>query len=134
MRPFPPEDRLELADGHALVDLLILRNALVELKLFLPFLGRQRRDDTVDRLPLGDRKAGFRQACGAADEHQREKREENDDEPAADLPAVAIGPADLASEHLFCRQFDACHGFPSGIAGLAAGGSSGSSPRLPESR
>ncbi len=131
VRPFPPEDRLELADGHAVVELLVLRNALVELELLLPLLGRQRRDHTVDRFPLRDRKAGFGQARRAADKHQRKKRKENDDEPAADLPAVAIGPANLASEHLFCRQFDACHGFPSGIAGLAA---SGSSPRLPESR
>ena len=37
MRPFPPENRLELVERHALVDFLILGNALVELEFLFPF-------------------------------------------------------------------------------------------------
>jgi hypothetical protein len=37
MGPFPPENALELVNGHALVDLLILRDLLILLELLLPF-------------------------------------------------------------------------------------------------
>ncbi len=117
VRPFPPEDGLELIDRHALVDLLILRNALVETEFLLPFLRGERRYDAVDGFPLGDRQAGFGQSRRPSDEHQRRQSEENGGKPAADLPAVALGSADLFEQHLFCCQFGVGHGTSSSVAG-----------------
>ncbi|MNE54803.1 hypothetical protein D3C80_1496160 [compost metagenome] len=57
VRPLPPENRLEFIKAHALVDFLILRNALVKIELFLPLLDRKRWNGAVDWLPLGNRQA-----------------------------------------------------------------------------
>src|SRR5690606_25156872 len=47
MRPFPPEDDLELVEVHALVDLLVLRNLAVLVELLEPFRLVHRRDHAV---------------------------------------------------------------------------------------
>ena len=92
VRPLPPEDRLERIERHALVQLRILRDALVELELFLPFRNRQRRDDPVDRLPLGDGQARIGQPRGAAHQHQTEERDDDDLQPAPQQQAVSFKP------------------------------------------
>src|SRR5690606_10447066 len=92
VRPFPPEDRLELVDRHALVDLLILRDALVALELLLPSGSGERGDGAVDRLPFGNGKARAGQPRRAADEDEDGERDQHDGEPAAHLAAVAVDP------------------------------------------
>ncbi len=69
MRPFPPEDRLELIKAHAEVQFAILRDGLVGLKRLGPGLRRQGWQGTRHRLPLDDRQAGFGKARRSADEH-----------------------------------------------------------------
>jgi hypothetical protein len=94
VRPFPPEDRLERLDTHALVELGILRNLLVALEFLLPLGVVERRDDTVDRLPFGDRQAGFGKPRGTADQHQRKQHQEHDIKPAANQrPIVQVAVA-----------------------------------------
>ncbi len=90
MRPFPPEDGLELVQRHAAIDFLILRNALVKLEFFFPFGNRQGRDGAVDRLPFGDRKTRFGQACCTAHEDETEQREQHDAQPDAQKLSVAL--------------------------------------------
>ncbi|OAE37537.1 hypothetical protein A7J57_08110 [Agrobacterium tumefaciens] len=69
MRPLPPEDRFELVKRHALVDFLILGDALVELEFLFPLGDGKRRNGAVDRLPLGDGQAGFGEPRRPADEN-----------------------------------------------------------------
>ena len=89
MRPFPPEDRLEVAERHVVVELLVFGNLLVLREFLLPFGIRQRRDDAVDRLPFGDRQAGIGEPRGAADQEQRKHHQQHEIEPAAHHRAVA---------------------------------------------
>ena len=77
-------DELELVERHALVEHLVLRDLLVGLELGLPVGVAQRRDDAGDRLPLGDRQAGFGQAREAADHDHRQHHQRDDIEPDAD--------------------------------------------------
>src|SRR6185503_15958876 len=67
VRPLPPEDGLELAERHAAIEQLVLRDRFVLVELGLPRGLRQRRDRAADRLPLGDRKAGLGEPRRAAD-------------------------------------------------------------------
>ena len=99
--PFPPENALELVEGHTLVQLLVLRDQPVFCELLLPFRFVERRDDAVDRLPFGDRQAGIGQPRGAADEHQGKEHEEHDVEPAAHVGAVALLLAAFGSKSGF---------------------------------
>ena len=102
VRPLPPEDRLELGEAHALVELLVFRDLLVFGEFLLPLGVGQRRDDAVDRLPFGDRQAGIGEPRGAADQEQREHDDQHDIEPAAHQRPVArvavargVGVSDL---------------------------------------
>ena len=89
VRPFPPIDRLERIEAHAPIDLLILGNALVEFELLLPFAGRERRNDAMDRLPFGDGQARFGQAGRAADDDERDDHDRHHRQPDADGEAIA---------------------------------------------
>ena len=88
--PFPPEDLLELVDRHALVDDLVLRNLLVFGEFFLPLDVADRRNHTMDRLPLGDRETRAGQARGAADDDHGDDHHDDGAEPDADQRAVAL--------------------------------------------
>ena len=71
MAPFPPEDRLELAEIHAGIEFAILRNPLVALERLLPLLLLERRQRAGHRLPLDDRKPGFGETRRATDQHHQ---------------------------------------------------------------
>ena len=92
--PFPPENRLELGKRHAGVDFAILRDGLVGLERLRPLRLVERRQHAGDRLPLDDRKPGFGQPRGAADQHhQRDQRGDRDQPPSdgADLRGLLCG-------------------------------------------
>ena len=77
MRPFPPEDRLERVNRHALVDLAELRDLLVLQEFFLPIGIVERRDDAMDRLPFRDRQAGPGHSRCTTDEDQCEQHQQD---------------------------------------------------------
>ncbi len=79
--PFPPENRLELGEIHAGVEFAILRNGLVGVERLRPLLLIERRQRAGDRLPLDDRKPGFGETRGAADQHH--DRDQRGDRKAA---------------------------------------------------
>ena len=81
VRPLPPEDALERAKAHALVDLLVLRDLPILVEGILPVGLRQRRHDADDRLPFGDRQAGAGQARRAADADQQEDQRGHRQQP-----------------------------------------------------
>jgi hypothetical protein len=89
MAPFPPEDLLELANRHALVDEFVLRDLLVLGEFLLPLDVADRRNDAMDRLPFGDREAGTGQAGGTADDDHRDDHHDHGAKPDADQRAVA---------------------------------------------
>ena len=57
VRPFPPENRLELAKAHPLVQQFILRDRLIFRERVRPILRRQRRNSPHNRPPFRDRQA-----------------------------------------------------------------------------
>jgi hypothetical protein len=57
MRPFPPEDGLELIEAHAALELGIFGDLLIGGERLLPVCVGERRHDPHDRLPLGDGEA-----------------------------------------------------------------------------
>ncbi|MNZ88640.1 hypothetical protein D3C78_1075360 [compost metagenome] len=118
MRPFPPENRLELVKRHALVDFLILGNALVELELFFPFSNGKRRDGAMDRLPFGNRQAGFGKPRGAADEDQTDEREKHDAQPDAQQAAILLLFLQGSLHHHFRRTICHRHAARTHLSGL----------------
>ncbi len=89
MEVLPPEDALELVQGHALVHLLVLGRLLVTHERLLPLGFVERRQRAHDRLPLGDRQPRMREARHAPDHHHREHEHAAREEPRRDLPARA---------------------------------------------
>ena len=83
VRPFPPEDRLEIRQAHALVDQLVFGNLLILGEFLLPLGFAQRRNDAVDRLPFGDRKAGIGQPGRSADQNHQHDQQGNPVQPPA---------------------------------------------------
>ena len=83
MRPFPPEDRLEVLDPHPGV-LHALRDLLVGLEFGLPVGIAERRDGAGDRLPRSDGQPGFGQPRRATDHHHDQHQERHTIEPDAD--------------------------------------------------
>ncbi len=81
MRPFPPEDRLEIRQAHALVDQLVFGNLLIFGEFLLPGRLVQWRNHAVDRLPFGDRKPGIGQAGRAADQNHQHDQQGNPVQP-----------------------------------------------------
>ena len=110
--PLPPEDPLEPVEAHALIDLGVFGNLLVLGEFLLPFRVVQRRDDTVDGLPLGDRQAGIGQPRRPADKHQRHQHEQNDVEPAAQQRPVGKLPVALAAHRSRIHFHRTHHGTP----------------------
>ena len=88
MAPFPPENRLELAESHAGVEFAILRDGLVGVERLLPLLLIERRQRAGDRLPLYNRKPGFGEPRGAADQHHDRDQRGDRDEPPTDGAVV----------------------------------------------
>ncbi len=88
MRPFPPINRLELGKAHAAVEFAILRNCPIFFERRLPRVFGQRRHHTHQRLPLGDRKAGFGEPRRAADQHHRQHQSGNGIKPQPDRACV----------------------------------------------
>src|SRR4029077_13726142 len=66
--PFPPEDRLELIETHAGVELTILRNGFVGFESLAPLCPTERRQGAGDGFPFDDRKPRFGQARGPPDQ------------------------------------------------------------------
>ena len=87
MRPFPPEDGLEAIERHVWIELGELRDLLVAVELGLPVRAAQRRKDSGDRLPLGDREAGFGEPRRAADQHHEKDKACDGDQPETNGPA-----------------------------------------------
>src|SRR5690606_4044744 len=54
VRPFPPENHLELVKAHAAIDLLVFRYLPVLVEFLLPLSGIERRDHTMNGLPFGN--------------------------------------------------------------------------------
>ena len=84
VRPFPPEDGLELGERHPAVELRELRDGLVLVEFGLPRGVAQRRQRAGDRLPLDDREAGLGEPRRAADQHHREDQRRDGIEPQPD--------------------------------------------------
>ena len=91
--PFPPVDDLELVEGHAPVDELVLRNLAVLVEFGLPRCGIERRQRTGDRAPFGDREAEIREAGHAANGDHHHDEGEEDREPDRDGAARRRGLA-----------------------------------------
>ncbi len=86
--PFPPENRLELPKIHAGVEFAILRNGLVGVERLCPLLLSERRQRAGDRFPLDDRKSGFGETCGAADQHHDRDQYGDREQPPSDGAVV----------------------------------------------
>jgi hypothetical protein len=84
MRPFPPEDGLEAVERHVGIERGVLGDLPVEVEFGLPLCEIERRHDPRERLPLGDRQAGFGQPRRAADHHHREHQQRGQEEPRPD--------------------------------------------------
>jgi len=84
VNPFPEENELEVGQRHPgrSGDFDILRDLLVVIKGLLPLRVVQRRQDTRNRLPFGDRKAGFGQTGDAANGHDEHHEGSDDKKPA----------------------------------------------------
>ncbi len=91
--PFPPVDHLELVEGHAPVDELVLRDLAVLVEFGLPRGGVERRQRAGDRAPFGDREARIGEACHAAHRDHHHDEGEKDAEPDGDGAAGGLGPA-----------------------------------------
>ena len=85
---------------HALVQFPVFGDLLVEVEFLLPLRLVERRDDPVDRLPLGDGKSRMRQPGGAADHHEREYGQHDHAQP--DPHPTPIG-VDLRPGHIADR-------------------------------
>ncbi len=82
--PFPPENRLEFGKTHAGVEFTILRNGLVGVERLRPLLFTQGRQSSADRFPLDDRKPGFGETRGAADQHHDRDQRCDPEQPPSD--------------------------------------------------
>ena len=108
VRPLPPEDRLELAEAHAGIELPVFRDLLVLRKLLLPVGIGERRDDAVDRLPFGDRQTGIGEPRRAADQEQREHHQQHEHR-ASRAPAHGCGRRGRARHKAFrIRRWRSC--------------------------
>ncbi len=85
MRPFPPEDGLELIEAHAALDLSVFGDLLIGGEGLLPVGLAERRDRSHDRLPFGDGEARIGEPRRPADQDHGddEQREGGKPEPLA---------------------------------------------------
>ena len=84
VRPFPPIDRLERVEAHAVVKFAILRNGLIFFELGLPLGVVKRRYYAHDGLPLGDRQTGFGQPRRTTDQNHGKDQRGNGIKPEPD--------------------------------------------------
>ena len=103
MRPFPPIDGLELTQAHAGIKRAVLRNGLIFRERVLPVARGKRRQRAHDRLPLGDREAGFRQPRRAADQNHRQHQRGDRIKPQPDRARVRVGRRIAGHHRSACR-------------------------------
>ena len=82
--PFPPVDKLELGQAHALVLQLIFRDRAVEIKLALPILCRHRGQGAGKGLPFGDGQPAIGQTCQPTDRDHHNHQRKQKHQPNAD--------------------------------------------------
>ncbi len=89
MAPLPEEDEFEPVEAHAGDEFLILRDRLIFGEFGEPIGLGERRQHAGDRLPFGDREAGFREPRRAADDDHGEDQRRDAPEPEAQRAMVA---------------------------------------------
>src|SRR6516164_9402881 len=88
MRPFPPEDGLELIEAHAALELGILRDLLIGGERLVPISVGKGGYDAYDRLPLGDGETRACEARSTSDHHHDDNQERERGEPDAERPRM----------------------------------------------
>ena len=87
-----------------LIERAVLRNGLIFLELGLPLRLVQRRQRAHDRLPFGDRKAGFGKPRRAADQNHGEHKRGDGIKPQPDRARMLFRGA---GRHLCSLAIDA---------------------------
>src|ERR1019366_3180885 len=96
----PEEDRLEVAERHALIQQPVLRDALVLRELGGPRRFVERRNDAGHGLPFGDREPALGEARGPADQHQQRDHHGPEREPAADRAGGVVRRHGISPESM----------------------------------
>src|SRR6201984_3031872 len=88
MRPFPPEDGLELIEAHAALELGILRDLLIGGERLVPISVGKGGYHAYDRLPLGDGETRVCEARSTSNHHHDDNQEREGGGPAAGGPCL----------------------------------------------